>query len=354
MTAIADKYRPNPTTNSDATRPAWPFILAAFVFTGSLPLFAGDYFLLLAGQTAIMVIAVAGLNILTGMTGLISLGHAAFFAIGAYVAAVGAKSAGLPIAVTLPLAVLAAALVGIVVGLPALRVRGFYLAVATLAANFLVVFLIERDWLAPYTGGVSGIESPIASIFGFDIVSPAARYLLVTPFAIVAVVLTHNLVRTRIGRAFIALRDRDYSAEILGISLVRYKLTSFAISAAFCGLAGGLWAYYFAAIQPTDFGLILSIQFVAALIIGGQGTVLGPVVGAAFLIFVPELLKIGFFYGSGGDVISQRFLGPTREIIFGALIIVFLIFESKGLMALFERLLSVLRHRILLNRQRTP
>ncbi|MCZ6605157.1 MAG: branched-chain amino acid ABC transporter permease, partial [Alphaproteobacteria bacterium] len=234
-----------------------------------LPVVANDYILLLAGQAAILVIAVAGLNILTGFTGLISLGHAAFFAIGAYVTAVGAMSAGLPPAVALPLSVVTAALIGIVIGLPALRVRGFYLAVATLSANYLVIFLLERDWLARYTGGVDGIEAPTASIFGIAASSPAGRYYLVAPFAVLAVVLTLNLLRTRIGRAFIAIRDHDTSAQILGISLVRYKLMSFAVSAGFCGLAGSLWAYYFAALQPRDFGLLLSIQFLAALIIGG-------------------------------------------------------------------------------------
>ena len=315
--------------------PFW--FLLGLALLAALPLIADDYWLLLAGQAAIVVIAVAGLNVLTGMTGLISLGHAAFIAIGAYVAAVGAKAAGLPIFVTLPLAVAITAAIGVFVGLPSLRVKGFYLAVATLAANFLVIFVLEHQWLASYTGGVSGIEGPTAALFGVEAATPGARYYLVAPFAVVAVFLTHNLLRTRVGRAFIAIRDHDTSAGILGISLVHYKLASFSVSAAFCGLAGALWAYYFSALQPINFGLLLSIQLLAAMIIGGRGTILGPVLGAIFIVFVPELLKQVLSLASGGDVMAQRYLAPTREIVFGTLIIAFLLFEPRGLVALAMR-----------------
>lgn len=326
-------------------------IAASLLLLMILPSFAGGYILLLAGQIAIFTIAIAGLNILTGMTGLISLGHAAFFAIGAYVVAVSAKFGGLPVFATLPLGVAAAAGFGILVGLPSLRVKGFYLALATLSANFLIIFMIRHDWMAPYTGGVSGIEGPIASIFGADLISPAARYYLVLPFALMAIVLTRNIVRTRIGRAFIAIRERDYSAEIFGISLVRYKLMSFAISAAFGGLAGGLWAYYFAAMQPEDFGLFLSMQLIAALIIGGRGTILGPVWGAIFIIAGPEALKVAFSAFSGGDVMSLRYLSPIRDILLGSLIIGFLIFEPLGLAALGAKLMSTFRHQGYANRR---
>ncbi len=318
-------------------------IAIILVALADLPLYANGYILLLAGQIAIFTIAVAGLNILTGMTGLISLGHAAFFAVGAYVAAVGAKYGALPVLVTLPLSVMAAAGVGILVGLPSLRVKGFYLALATLSANFLVIYLIRHDWIAPLTGGVSGIEGPVASLFGTDLMSPAARYYLVFPFAVLSILLTQNIMRTRIGRAFIAIRDRDYSAEIFGISLVRYKLMSFAISAGFGGLAGGLWAYYFAAMQPGDFGLFLSMQLIAALIIGGRGTILGPVWGAVFIIAGPEILKICFSAFSGGDVMAQRYLSPIRDILLGSLIIGFLIFQPHGLAAFGSNFLSIFR-----------
>jgi branched-chain amino acid transport system permease protein len=331
---------PGPRTNRSGPVLA---LTALVILAAALPMFAGDYTLLLAGQVAIYVIAIAGLNILTGMTGLISLGHAGFFAVGAYVAAVGSKSAGLPVYVTLPLAISLAAAIGIVVGLPSLRVKGLYLAIATLAANVLIIFIIERDWIAVYTGGVNGIEAPTARLFGQEIMTPRARYWLVAPFAGVAVLLTYNLLRTRIGRAFIAIRDRDYSAEILGISLVRYKLASFALSAAFGGLAGGLWAYYFAALQPSNFGLFLSIQLVAALIIGGQGTVLGPVLGAFMIIVGPEILKLVFSAIAGGDVLIQRYLSPVREILFGALIIIFVIFEPRGMAAVVGKLWTFFR-----------
>jgi len=332
-----------PTTNLPSpTKPGsaglWITYAAAILAVAGLPLFASDYVLLLAGQTAIFAIAVIGLNVLTGMTGLISLGHAAFFAIGAYVTAVGAKSAGLTIFATLPLSVVVAAFVGILVGMPSLRVRGFYLAVATLSANLLVIFLLERDWLAPFTGGINGIETPSLNLFGQSFAGPMARYYLVAPFAIISLLLMHNLTLTRIGRAFIAIRDHDTSAEILGISLMRYKLMSFAVCAAFGGLAGCLWAYYFAALQPHNFGLLLSIQFLAALIIGGQGATFGPILGAAFVVLLPEFLKTVFGFASGEDVAALRYLGPTREVVFGSLIILFLIFEPRGLAAICRRI----------------
>jgi len=153
-------------------------------------------------------------------------------------------------------------------------------------------FLIEQELLAPYTGGVAGINTPTANLLGWELDTKREMFVLIMVLAVCGMLAVQNLFRTRVGRAFIAIRDRDYSAEILGISLLRYKLMSFAISAAFCGLAGALYAYFFARILPEQFELDLSLELVAALIVGGMGRTMGPVFGVMLIVMVPEMIKV--------------------------------------------------------------
>ncbi len=308
-------------------------------------LFANDYMILIASQMGILLIAVVGINILTGYTGLVSLGHGAFVAIGAYAVtifnnlAAGSIPAGLMPFFAMPFAVFLAAFIGVIVGLPSLRVKGLYLAVATLAANFIVIFLIEEDLFATWTGGMVGINTSSPNFFGWVLDSKREMFGFIAIVGLVSLLAGQNLIRTRIGRAFIAIRDRDYSAEILGISLLKYKLTSFALSAAYCGLAGALFAYFYARILPEQFELALSLNLVAALIIGGMGRTMGPVFGVIVIVLAPELIKVGLGSLAGDSVGAAQLRAPFQEIAFGLLLVVFLLKEPLGITQIVDRLL---------------
>ncbi|MHA7879054.1 MAG: branched-chain amino acid ABC transporter permease [Saccharospirillum sp.] len=315
----------------------WGFALGV-VLLAILPFVANNYVLLLAGQIAIFIIAVVGLNVLVGYTGLMSLGHGAFFAIGAYTAvAVHHEFPGTFPLITLVVCIAVAAAFGVLFGLPALRVKGLYLAVATLSANFIVLFFIREHWLEEWTGGVRGTETPNAVFFGVELISQQAKYFMIVPIALIMLLFAQNLFRTRFGRALIAIRDKDYSAEIMGISLYSYKLKSFAISAGYCGAAGCLWAYFFPAILPEDFGLNMSITLLVCLVAGGMGRTLGPIFGTMLILLVPELLKIMVSMVTDGDAMAQRYFSPMRDIVFGLMIIGFLIFEPMGLVNIWDR-----------------
>ncbi len=320
------------------------FVYGSMLLLAIFPFFAGDYAILMACKMGILLIAVVGVNVLTGYTGLVSLGHGAFVAIGAYSTVVFSNLfSGLPDGivplVVVPLAVVVSALIGIIVGLPSLRVKGLYLAVATLAASFIVNFLIEQDLFAPWTGGVNGINTPTANLLGWELDTKREMYVLITVLALGTMLAAQNLFRTRVGRAFIAIRDRDYSAEILGISLLRYKLMSFAISAAYCGLSGALFAYFYARILPEQFELDLSLELVAALIVGGMGRTMGPVFGVFIVLMVPELIKIAMGAATGGSLEVARYTGPVQEIVFGLLLVAFLLKEPLGINQITDRIL---------------
>jgi branched-chain amino acid transport system permease protein len=325
------------------------FVAAMMILCGLIGFLANDYVILIASQMGIMLIAVVGVNVVIGYTGLLSLGHAAFIAVGAYSVPILhgiMDGANLPEPImpflAIPGAVLISALIGIIVGLPSLRVKGLYLAVATLSANFIVIFLIELDVLAPWTGGLVGLNTPDANLLGWQLDTQREMFMLIAALAIMTLLAVQNLFRTRIGRAFIAIRERDYSAEILGISLLRYKLMSFAISAACCGLAGALFAYFYARILPEQFELALSLQLVAALIVGGMGRTMGPVFGVVIIVLVPELLKFTFAAVAGGSAEVAQMRAPVQEIVFGLLIIFFLLFEPLGINHLVDRALRAL------------
>jgi branched-chain amino acid transport system permease protein len=253
--------------------------------------------------------------------------------LGAYTVAILQTRLGTPFLLNLAAGGVVAMLGGLVVGIPSLRVKGLYLAIATIAASFITHFLFANLKL---TGGTSGLSLPPAQFLGIALDTSFRLYWVILPVTLLMVLGAANLFRTRIGRAFIAIRDRDISAEVLGIPLLRYKLLSFAISSFYAGVAGGLFAYFFRAITPESFPLLMSIFFLAAVIVGGMGTVLGSVLGAVFMTLVPELLKL--IVGAlplGGN--ATLVLSPVRTIVFGALIILFLIFEPLGLAEMWRR-----------------
>ncbi len=314
------------------TQWAWMSVLGAALLV--FPFVANSYWLYLACLVAIHIASATGLNILTGYTGLVSLGQAAFMGLGAYTVAVLELRAGTPALLNLVAGGGVAMIGGVIVGIPSLRVKGLYLAIATIAASFIAHFLFA-NW-TPVTGGTAGLSLPPASVFGVALDTSFRIYWLIVPITVLMVAGTANLFRTRIGRAFIAIRDRDISAEVLGIPLLRYKLLSFALSSFYAGVAGGLWAYFFRVVTPESFPLIMSIFFLAAIIVGGMGTILGGVLGAAFMTMVPELLKLVVGWLPLGDN-AALILSPVRTIVFGALIVGFLIFEPHGLAEIWRR-----------------
>ncbi|WP_338499205.1 branched-chain amino acid ABC transporter permease [Delftia tsuruhatensis] len=298
------------------------------------PFMASDYWLYLACLVSINVASATGLNILTGYTGLVSLGQAAFMGLGAYTVAIVQARWGTPVLFNLLAGGLVAMLGGIVVGLPSLRVKGLYLAIATIAASFIAHFLFANLRL---TGGTAGLTLQPATVFGVALDTSFRLYWVIVPVTLLMLLGAANLFRTRTGRAFIAIRDRDISAEVLGIPLLRYKLLSFGLSSFYAGVAGGLWAYFFRVVTPESFPLLMSIFFLAAIIVGGMGSILGSILGAVFMTMVPELLKLIVDLLPGGSELTV-FLSPVRTMVFGLLIIVFLVFEPQGLAQMWRRL----------------
>ena len=315
------------------TQWAWVAVLGAVLC--AFPFVTGQYWQFLACLVGINIIAATGLNVLTGYTGQVSLGHAAFMGIGAYAVAVLDGWFGQPVLLNLFGAGLAAMLVGLVVGLPSLRIKGLYLALATIAASFILHFVFAH-WTS-VTGGTAGLTVAPASFFGVVLDTEFRFYWLVMPLMLLMLAGAANLFRSRTGRAFIAIRDRDISAEVLGIPLLRYKLLSFGLSSFYAGVAGGLWAYFFRSVTPESFPLQMSIFFLAAIIVGGMGTILGGILGAVFMTLVPEVLKIGVgWLPNPGE--AAVMLAPVRTIVFGVLIVGFLILEPHGLAEIWQRI----------------
>lgn len=315
------------------TQKAWMAVLVLALL--AFPFVASEYWLYLACLVAINVASATGLNILTGYTGLVSLGQAAFMGLGAYTVAVLQTRLGTPFLLNLFAGGVVAMAGGVIVGIPSLRVKGLYLAIATIAASVIAHFLFAN--LTSLTGGTAGLSVTPASFFGFALDTSFRLYWLIVPVAALVLLGSANLFRTRIGRAFIAIRDRDISAEVLGIPLLPYKLLSFALSSFYAGVAGGLWAYFFRVVTPESFPLIMSIFFLAAIIVGGMGTLLGSILGAVFMTLVPELLKlvVGWLPMSAN---ATLILSPVRTMVFGALIVGFLIFEPHGLAEVWRRI----------------
>jgi branched-chain amino acid transport system permease protein len=231
----------------------------------SLPFLGGPYVSLVACACGVSVISALGLNILTGYTGLISLGHAAFMGIGAYTAAILASKAGFPFLAALPAAGLMAALTGLVVGVPTLRLKGLYLVVTTLAFQFIAEHVIYH-W-EDLTMGDRGMRLPDPAIFGFKLESYESFYFVILLIAVVTAIFTKNLAMSRTGRAFVAIRDRDIAAEIIGIHVAKYKILSFVISSFIAGVAGALYAYLLRLINPDHFVFSQSIILIAMIIV---------------------------------------------------------------------------------------
>jgi branched-chain amino acid transport system permease protein len=309
--------------------------LIAFAFV-AVPLFVSDYvFLSLLIPFLILTLAAIGLNILVGYCGQISIGHAAFMAVGAYAAYnLALRVPQLNFLVVLVLAGLIAAAVGMLFGVPSLRIKGLYLAVATLAAQFFMDWLFARvKWFTNYSPSGSVSTAPI-EMFGWTADTPAEKYLLLLGILVVFTLLAKNLVRAHIGREWMAMRDMDVAAEVIGIRPVYAKLTAFAVSSFFVGVAGALWGFvHLGAWEPLAFNLTLSLNLLFMIIIGGMGSLLGSYFGAAFIVALPILLnQVPSWLGMP---ISTAMASHLEFMIFGALIVFFLIVEPHGLARLW-------------------
>jgi branched-chain amino acid transport system permease protein len=308
-----------------------------------VPLTFKTYTLYIINLMGIAAIAAIGLNLLIGYTGLISLGHGAFFGVGAYSAAVLATSLGWPFLFSVLAAGVITALVGMVFGLPSLRLKHLYLTIATLAGQFIIEYVLMH-WTS-LTKGPEGIILPRVSLFGISLSGDRTFFYIIFGCLVLMTWLAVNLVRTRFGRAFIAIRDNDRAAEGMGIPLFRYKLLSFTISSFYAGIAGALWAYYVASITPEPFTLLLSIEYIAMIIIGGLGSITGAIFGAVFLTLLNELLSGAAQYFMNLGVLSQMAMtiAPLREFIFGLTIVLFIIFEPRGLAEMWRIVRSSFR-----------
>ena len=316
-------------------RPAQRIRLTVFaVFVLVFPFFASNYWLDLANQVAIATVGAVGLNILVGYTGQISLGQGAFMAIGAYAAGLFTLSLGLPWGVSIALACLLTAAVGTFFGLPSLRLKGLYLAIATLAAQEIVEWAMTH-WTA-VTGGTEAIVLPSPSLFGVRLNTTFNFYWLAVIAAAGTALFAANLFRTRTGRAFVAVRDQDIAASVIGVNVFRTKLLAFATSSFFVGLAGALIAYYRTIITWERFTLDTSIIYLAMIIVGGLGSIRGSFFGAALITLLPAMIA------NLGRAIQETapqaasLLPYAQQAVFGIVIILFLVFEPKGLSKLWE------------------
>ena len=301
-----------------------------------IPMLASDY-LLRAILTPFLILALGaiGLNLLLGYCGQISLGTGAFMAVGAYAAYnIALRIPELPLLLTILLGGGCAALVGILFGIPSLRIKGLYLAVATLAAQFFVDWLFSRvAWFTNYTPSGS-VTAPRLEFFGWVVSAPVERYLLCLGFVCAFALIAKNLVRSSIGRTWMAIRDMDIAAEIIGIRPMYAKLTAFALSSFIAGVAGALWAFvHLGSWEPLAFSIDMSFRLLFMVIIGGLGSILGSFLGAAFIMTLPIFLsQVPQLIGV---TLTTDLIAHLEAMIFGALIILFLIVEPHGLARLW-------------------
>jgi branched-chain amino acid transport system permease protein len=307
------------------------------LFLYTLPLYLKSVYILSVLNTmGITLIAVYGVNFAQGYTGLIHLGQAAFVGVGAYSVGILTTRFGFPFWLCIPFAILISGCLGALLAAPSVRIKGFYLALVTIAAQTIIgFFFLQAKGL---TGGESGMQVSPIKFFGFTINNDRSFYFITVTFVLIAGMVAFNLVRGRFGRVFVAVRDNDLAAEAAGVNLFRTKLAAFFVTCCYAGLAGSLWAYYVRSIHPNHFTMGESINYLAMILVGGQGSVMGPVFGVAFWTLLQEIVtntapKLSYYIPAIGGQASAALLLMT----FGIMVIAFLVFEPKGINFFWER-----------------
>ena len=304
------------------------FAIAGLIILLIVPQVFDAYFTNLLIQIGYYGIAALGLNILVGFTGQISLGHAAFFGFGAFASAWISNNFGIPVILAIPLAGLMTTAVGMVVGIPAARIKGLYLAIATLAAQFILEDFFNRaDW---FSGGSAGSLAPPLTLFGFSFDTDKSYFYIVLAFVAVMYLAGTNMLRSRDGRAFVAVRDHYLSAEIMGINLTKYRILAFGVSSFYAGVGGALFGHYLGFVSAEGITILLSIQFLAMIIIGGLGSVMGTLMGTAFMVLLPEVMD-GTMKVVGGYLPGlERGVSYLKEMAIGLAIVLFLVGIISG------------------------
>jgi len=311
------------------TKTHWALFIGFLVLLSTLPLYVGNYWLGVANLIGITLIAATGLNLLVGYCGQLSIGHAGFIAVGAYTSAVLTNRFELPFLVGLLCAGLMAGIIGLIFGLPSVRVKGFYLAITTIAAQFIIIWVINH-WSV--THGFTNMSVPIAKIGGLVFSSESSQFYLIMSIAALCTFFAKNLARTRVGRAFIAVRDNDLAAEVMGINLLYYKLLAFFIGCFMAGIAGSLLAHHWGTMNGEFFSLKESILYIGMIIIGGLGTTLGPILGVVSIRLLDRVLTGEIVPWLEGTIaLPAGFATGVTPMLFGLVIVLFLILEPRGI-----------------------
>jgi branched-chain amino acid transport system permease protein len=318
----------------------WFLLLLLTLFT--FPLWMSNYYIYMLNFMAINILVSLGLNLLVGYTGQVSLGHAGFFAIGAYTTLLLILNLEVPFLVSLLAGGFMAAFFGFVLGLPALRLEGPYLAIATLGFGLTITQIIGR---LEFMGGHMGLKAGKISLFGLVLSSDKHLYYLIISLTVFLTLCFRNLIRSRVGRAFIAIRDSDIAAQATGVNLTYYKTLAFAVSAFYTGIAGGLMVFVLGFINPFSFNLMLSITFLAMVVVGGVGSILGSIMGAVLISFLTLKLSAVQNIPWLGEVlvqISQAWfslsgLPNVANVFFGLIMVLIMVFEPLGLYGFWIR-----------------
>ncbi len=316
-------------------------LLLFVVLVVAFPFFASNYWLSLANQVAIATIGALGLNILVGYTGQISMGQGAFLAIGAYSAGLLTNRVELPWLLTIPLAATLTALLGVLFGLPSLRLKGLYLAIATLAAQQIVEWSIVH-WTA-LTGGTEALVIAPPRLFGVRMNTDFNFYWIAAGAASLVALATANLFRSKVGRAFVAIRDQDIAASAIGVNVFGYKLLAFATSSFVVGTAGALLAHYRAIVNWERFTIDTSILYLAMIIVGGLGSVSGSIFGAALLTLLPALINTVGRSLQGTVPALSTLLPFIQQATFGLIVVLFVVLEPEGLARLWRNVKDTFR-----------
>jgi branched-chain amino acid transport system permease protein len=318
------------------------WFIALLAFLAVFPFLFKNYYVYVANYMAINVIVAIGLNILVGYTGQISLGHSGFFAIGAYATLALMSKVGLPFVLALPVAALATAVFGFLIGFPALRLEGPYLSIATLGFGLTITRVIGR---IEFFGGRQGLHAPELTIGPWHLNTDRDFYYLLITLTVILTVAARNIIKTKVGRAFIAIRDADIAAETMGVNLMYYKTLAFAVSAFYTGLAGGLYAFVLRFIEPDLFGLLMSILFLAMVVVGGLGSIFGAIAGACLLSYMDlelrNILSIPYV-GLWLEALSKSYFSITgvsniQFILYGLIMVLIMLFEPLGLYGFWIR-----------------